>query len=427
MTGPPDIRDLGMPADLESFPGLRVFSFYSCGITRMPLRRIYQRYQELQAYIGWTDQDAGRVKAIAPIIEPHFFPLIDDFYDEIRRHPEALKVIVGGSQQIERLKGTLRQWLRELFSGHYDHAYVARRWQVGFRHVEIGLDQVFANAALSRLRKGMLTALEQEWKSDAAALITARQSLNMLIDLDLAIIEDAYQAEAKARQQRSDRLATIGQVAGGVAHELRNPLNVIKTSIFYLLNARQPTPEKVREHLQRIERQVGLADGVISTLSDFARLPIPERMPVPVEQLLRDTVELTELPKQIEVRLECPADVPPILGDDRQLKIVFGNLLRNARDAMPSGGRLLLQIGRASEGELEIAVADSGVGIRREDLDRVLEPLYSTKARGIGLGLAITRSIIEKHAGSLQIESEVGKGSTFRVRLPTRLESGAAT
>ncbi len=102
------------------------------------------------------------------------------------------------------------------------------------------------------------------------------RALNKLLDLDLAIIEDAYQAEYMARLQRSERLATLGQVAGGVAHELRNPLNVVKTSVYYLLNARNPTPEKQAEHLRRIERNVELADNVITALSNFAKVPVPD-------------------------------------------------------------------------------------------------------------------------------------------------------
>jgi signal transduction histidine kinase len=383
----------------------------------MPWDKIYQLYQELQRYVGWADDDARRVAATAELIEPHVVALIDDFYEEIDRHPEARKVITGGAEQVVRLKQTLRAWVRDLMAGRYDKDYVSRRWRVGLRHVEIGLSQVYTNAALSRLRRGLLDTLERVWTGDVRELLATRRALNMLLDLDLAIIEDAYQTEFSQRQQRSDRLAAIGQVAGGVAHELRNPLNVVKTSVYYLLNTRTPTPEKTQQHLERIERQIGLADRVITALSDFARLPVPELQPVSVRDCLNEVLELSPLPEQITVRLDCPDDLPRVLGDARQLQIVFGNLVRNARDAMlPQGGSLTITA-QPIDHDVTVTIADSGTGIPREDLERIMEPLYSTKARGIGLGLAITRSILDKHGGQLQVASEIGVGSRFTVRL----------
>src|SRR5438128_2627552 len=153
---------------------------------------LFRRYQELQQYVGWSAEDAQRVQSVAAALEHHLVPLIDDFYAEIERHPEARKVITGGQAQIERLKGTLRGWLHELLFGPYDREYVARRWRVGWRHVEIGLDQVYTNVALSRLRTGLSQALEECWQGDAQEVMRIRRSLNTLLDLDLAIIEDAY-------------------------------------------------------------------------------------------------------------------------------------------------------------------------------------------------------------------------------------------
>src|SRR5262249_22581439 len=157
-------------------------------------------------------------------------------------------------------------------------------WRVGGRHVEIGLDQVYTNVALSRLRRGLLQAFDEAWQGDFREALAVHRSLNLLLDLDLAIIEDAYQSEYLARQQRVERLAAIGRVAGGFAHELRNPLNVVKTFVYYLRNARNPSPAKSAEHLQRIERHVGVADGVITALSNFARMPLPNLHPFTVVQ-----------------------------------------------------------------------------------------------------------------------------------------------
>jgi PAS domain S-box-containing protein len=171
----------------------------------MDADKLLVRYQELQQYVGWTQEDAARVQSVAALLEPGLGEMIDDFYAEIERHSEARKVITGGAAQIQRLKGTLHKWLQELLAGPYDGAYVARRWKVGWRHVEIGLDQVYTNVALSRLRQGLLKALDEKWGGPPPQLQAIRRSLNLLLDLDLAIIEDAYQAEHLARKQRSTR------------------------------------------------------------------------------------------------------------------------------------------------------------------------------------------------------------------------------
>ncbi len=379
---------------------------------------LFDRYLELQAYVGWEPSDADRLAAAAPLVEPYIAGLVDDFYAEVEKHAGTRKVITGGHSQINRLKLTLGRWLRELFSGTYDAKYVERRWRVGYRHVEIGLDQVFTNVALSRIRSSLVHGIQESWRGSEEERKETIRALNKLLDLDLAIIEDAYQAEYAARLQRTERLATIGQCAGGIAHELRNPLNVVKTSVYYLLNARSPTEEKKSEHLRRIERNVELADGVITSLSNFARMPVPELRPIRVESLLREVLELNPVGDGIELELDCPNGLPPALGDADQLRIVLGNLVRNAREAMPEGGRLAISA-RAPGEYVELSVTDTGTGIAHDDLIRIMEPLYSTKARGLGLGLAIARSIVEKNHGMIEVASEPGRGSVFKVRILT--------
>ncbi len=384
-----------------------------------------ERYRELQSYLDWTDDDAVRITAAAPLLETCLQSLVDDFYAEIQRHPGARKVITGGQSQIERLKGTLLQWVRELLGGRYDADYVLRRWRVGWRHVEIGLDQVYTNVALSRLRMGLSRCLQERWPGDESQLRETVRSIHKLLDLDLAIIEDAYQSEYTLRLQRAERLATLGEVAGGVAHELRNPLNVVKTSVYYLLNAGNSTPQKNADHLKRIERNIELADNVISSLSSFARIPVPDLRPTEVEALVSDALEVNPPRDGIELAIDCPRQLPRVLGDPYQLRIALGNLIRNANDAMEHGGRLAIS-GCLVDGSIEISVSDTGVGIDPKDIDRIMEPLHTTKARGLGLGLAIARSIVEKNQGSLRVSSKLGRGSTFTIRLIALHGDGAA-
>jgi signal transduction histidine kinase len=362
--------------------------------------------------VGWSPDDARQVTAATSLLEPGFPALIDDFYAEIRRHPQTNSVIKGGDAQIERLKSTLLKWLHELVSGNYDADYVARRWKVGHRHVEIGLDQVYTNVALSRLRLGLMRRLFSAWNGTADELVATAAALHRLLDLDLAIIEDAYQAAYAARLQQSERLAAIGQLAGGVAHELRNPLNVIKTSIYYLLNARNASAEKKAEHLSRIEKQVGLSDAVITALTNFARLPAPDMRPFELAACVSDTLQVNRVPENVETKIDIPASLPHVLADRDQIHIVLGNLVRNAIEAMPGGGQLTIT-GRQQGSEVQIAIADTGEGISSANLERIMQPLVSTKARGIGLGLPLARGILAKNHGRLEVASEVGRGSTF--------------
>jgi PAS domain S-box-containing protein len=171
----------------------------------MDAEAVYSRYRELQAYVGWTAADAGLVRDLGPRLAPWFPELIDDFYAEIGRHPEARRTITGGDAQVARLKATLLAWLVELFSGRYDASYVERRWRVGRRHVEIGLAQVYINAALSRLRGGLMRALRADRGAATDRLDAAAAALNRLLDLDLAIIEQAYQAEHTAQLRRLEQ------------------------------------------------------------------------------------------------------------------------------------------------------------------------------------------------------------------------------
>lgn len=376
-----------------------------------------ERYQEMQRYVGWSAEHAVRIRQAGPLLEKHLAALVDDFYAEIAHHPRASAVISGGPPQVERLKGTLLVWLRDLLRGPYDADYVQRRWRVGSRHVEIGLDQVYTNVALSRLRRGLMTYLAGEWPGDAASLEATRQSLLTLLDLDLAIIEDAYQFEYSRRQQRNERLAAIGQVAASIAHELRNPLNVVKTSVYFLAHSPAAPAEKVTEHLERIERHVRVADNAITALTDFARLPLPSPVALAVEPCLQAVLDSLQEAPEVEIEPRLPADLALVQADSGQLRLVFDNLVRNAIEAMPSGGILTIT-GRNVAGQVEIDIQDTGVGIAPEHLGHIAEPLYSTKARGLGLGLAIVRSILEKNQGNLRVVSQPGRGSTFTVVLP---------
>ena len=222
--------------------------------------------------------------------------------------------------------------------------------------------------------------------------------------------------EAQAELVTSEKFSTLGKVAGGIAHEIRNPLNAVKTSAYYLLNAKNATEAKTREHLERIDRQVTIIDNVITALADVARMPDANLRPTQIEPILREVISTSSLPENIRAALEIEEQLPKVMVDENQIVIAFRNLIRNARDAMPDGGTIRIEA-VAKDNRVTISVKDTGVGIAPEDLSKVLEPLFTTKARGMGLGLSITRAIVEKNAGNIAFASKVGEGSTFSVTL----------
>ena len=147
---------------------------------------LFAKYQKLQQYVGWTEVDVARIENALPIAKPHFSALIDDFYETILKNPDANKVITGGKAQIARLKQSLLFWIEHLFCGQYDASFVEQRWRVGLRHVEIGLDQVYTNAALSRLRNGLIQSFADSMYGDREELLRTIQSLNRLLDVHQA-------------------------------------------------------------------------------------------------------------------------------------------------------------------------------------------------------------------------------------------------
>jgi len=391
--------------------------------------RLFRLYGELRAFVGWEEADADRLASLKPVLEPSFGEIIDDFYEEVARHPKAVRVITGGDDQIARLKQTLRGWLGDLFSGPYDEQFVERRFRVGQRHVELQLDQFFANVAMSRIRGRLLEALAEHAPNSTTERDAAIRSLNRILDLDSAIIDVAYQREFAAREQRQQRMATLGRVSGGIAHELRNPLNAVKTSVYYLLNAPDASPEKTREHLERIDRQVAISDNVITALSRFARLPVPTLRPVDLCDLVEQALDANPLPDNVKLQSDRPEKFPYVAGDQEQLVIVLGNLIRNACEAMPDGGQLTVscqEIAPEEDGDtgrFELSVSDTGCGIAPDVLPQIMEPLFSTKTRGLGLGLALAQAILKRHDADLSVASKPGEGTTITMTLNIAEES----
>jgi PAS domain S-box-containing protein len=227
--------------------------------------------------------------------------------------------------------------------------------------------------------------------------------------------------DAQEKLMRQEKLAILGQMAGSVGHELRNPLSVINNAIFYLKLVQPDADAKIKEYLGVIEKQVQISDKIITDLLNFARIKSVDREAVPVPDLVHSTFERFPASANVEVTLDLPAHLPQVFVDPRQMEQVLGNLTTNACQAMPEGGRLSViseQLSVGSNQWVRIAVKDTGVGIPPENMGRLFEPLFTTKTRGIGLGLAVSRKLAEANGGRIEVESKVGVGTTFTVWLP---------
>lgn len=229
--------------------------------------------------------------------------------------------------------------------------------------------------------------------------------------------------ETQEQLIRSEKLAAIGQLASGVGHELRNPLGAIKNSVFYvrrrITKTELPATEpRVMEFLDIIDDEVNVANKVITDLLGFSRVAKPTVSPASVAGVIEDALKHTHLPENVELTKAIDNNLPMVMVDADQIRQVFLNIVLNALQAMPEGGRL--NIRASSQGKfVEVAFADTGSGIPQSIINKIFDPLFTTKAKGVGLGLSVCKSILDRHEGDIRVESEVGKGTTFTISLPT--------
>ena len=226
--------------------------------------------------------------------------------------------------------------------------------------------------------------------------------------------------------RRADRLASIGRLAAGLAHEIRNPLASMTGSIELLSDA-SGLRESERRLLGIVLREAERLDALVRDFLGFARPPSPEMASVDLVGLAEEALAVFRQGAEARaLRVELLHEGPVrVLGDARQLKQVLWNLLANAADATAAGGRLGVRLG-AEGGQAALEVKDSGSGIAPDDLGRIFDPFFTTKERGTGLGLATVHRIVEAHGGRVAVQSELGRGSTFRVLLPLDARPAAA-
>jgi nitrogen-specific signal transduction histidine kinase len=218
---------------------------------------------------------------------------------------------------------------------------------------------------------------------------------------------------------RQEKLATIGQVSGSIAHELRNPLGAIRNAAYYLKRITEPQEAEKIEFLQLIENEVAGANTVISELLEMSRMKEPLRKKILFDEIVDDAVSRCRITANLSIIKEY--DDHSVWGDKIMLRQVFINLVTNAAQACQGNGKITIKASYLDDNSSRISLMDNGSGVQLKDIDHIFEPLFTTKAKGTGLGLTICREIIKKHSGEISITSKPGQGMSVFIILPGKI------
>jgi two-component system, NtrC family, sensor histidine kinase HydH len=374
--------------------------------------------ENVNAYVGFDGSATAALREAHPLVAPHFAGIIDDFYDTIEAHPDARAAITGGAAQIARLKQSLLRWIDELFKGPHDEAYFERRARIGRVHVRINLPQVYMLTAMDRIRLRSVDVLRETPGIDPEALRRMLAAVHMILDIELAIMLETYRDDLLTKNRTAERLATIGQFAASIGHELRNPLGVVESSAFLIsrrleqLNFSDPG---VIRHMEKITNEVQRSGKTINDLLELAKNRPLNRQQVDTHDFVVQAIAAAHLGSSVAVSVDVPAGVP-LDADPDQLTRVVTNLLINASQAMNGSGHIWID-GQREGTTTTLRIRDDGPGVPAEVRDRIFEALFTTKAKGSGLGLALCRRIVEAHGGTIVLEASE-RGAMFKIIVP---------
>jgi PAS domain S-box-containing protein len=231
----------------------------------------------------------------------------------------------------------------------------------------------------------------------------------------MGILRDSTE---RRKMEQLEKLLIMGQLSGGIAHELRNPLGAIKNSVYFLnMSLEKPRPE-IKEALEILQKEISTSERVINSLLNFASPRLPIHRNTDINAVIQWALFHIKVPSNIKVVFRLGKNLPSLPVDPEQLRQVFGNILINALQSMPKGGKLLIQSGLHNPGWIYFSFSDTGIGIPEKNMGKIFEPFFTTMAKGIGLGLPVSKIFVEQHGGIIDVQSKVKKGSIFTVKLP---------
>ncbi|MCH8243400.1 MAG: hypothetical protein IH897_12450, partial [Planctomycetes bacterium] len=374
--------------------------------------------------------DEDRMRSLGTFVNPFLDVVVDAFFRELVRHEGVVSRSSGGTAQLSSQKRALTSWLRSMFRGSSDDAYLESRLAIGSGR---------ALAAIPRHFK--VTGIHEVWveverhvrDSDLRNAAEALQSFHKYLTLDLALMVESHHEQYEQRVPKKERqpveekltraehLAEIGQLAASLAHEIKNPLAGISGAIQIMrdtMTEEDPHRGVVSEILGQIKR----LDATVKDLLHYAR-PLPPRI---AAFFLDETVShvldyMREEPalRNVPIAFESSEKNFEVCADQAQIEQLLNNLLLNAAHACEDGGSIRIFVD-ADEKRVELRVRDDGIGMSDQVRRKAFEPLFTTKAKGTGLGLPICRRIAQEHGGSILLESALGIGTTVTVRWPRR-------
>ncbi len=250
--------------------------------------------------------------------------------------------------------------------------------------------------------------------------IELQQSLKVYYEQLEVLVENRTRDLEQAQEKliRSERLAAVGELASGVGHELRNPLNVIRNCVYLInMNLEDKNLPEVEDTLKLLDVQVDISNKIVSDLLDYTRVKTPMRNIVNLNIMIQDRVSWASVPEKIKIKMDLSPESPQSFIDPDQIGRVFTNIINNALQSINGAGEVAIS-SAVQDGFVVVKFADNGCGISPENLGKIFEPLFTTKPKGIGLGLAISKRLIEQNNGTISVESTIGKGTTFILKLP---------
>jgi signal transduction histidine kinase len=268
--------------------------------------------------------------------------------------------------------------------------------------------------------------LDDAFSRMSARVEESRGQLEGLVAERTARLQSAL-AELELAQQelvKKERLAMLGQLASAVGHELRNPLGVMTNAMYVIERCVSDGPPLAREYIELVRGQIAISERIVGDLLDTARVRAPEAQAVDLRSLVEEQLRRLEPTTTVAVDARLPDDLPAALIDPVQLSQILFNLMTNAAQAMGEGGTLTIAAIPDEPGRrVKLVVADTGPGIQPETLDRIFEPLFTTKARGLGLGLWVSRNLASANGATLEAASSPGEGATFTLDMPAAVEA----